>query len=281
MSKKKSKEEITDGLTEYAGNAAGCLAGAAVGAAIAGPQGALLGSVASTALERIFQKAGNEIKKRALAPLEEQRVGAVYDKAKSIIEQKRQQGEHPRNDNFFDSDDSGRSAGEELLEGTLLAAQREYEEKKEAYLARLYANILFHQEISRPMANHLIKLAEQLTYRQIVILGIVGLFHQIQQETPALKLLKQNAYESVSGMENVAIAAEIFDMYRMSILGSSQVILDSAGINPSTLNIVGYGANLYNLMELNQLEPDSELLKLQPQIISFLTGKPIIEENAE
>ena len=84
--------------------------------------------------------------------------------------------------------------------------------------------------------------------------------------------LKKNAYGSVSGIENVAIAAEIFEMYRMSILGSSDVILDSAGINPSTLTVIGYGAHLYNLMELGSLNPDTELQKLQGQILTFLTG---------
>ena len=69
-----------------------------------------------------------------------------------------------------------------------------------------------------------------------------------------------------------AIAAEIYDMYRMSILGSSEAILDSAGINPSALAIVGYGANLYNLMELHSLEQNSELPTIQAQIIEFLIG---------
>lgn len=67
-----------------------------------------------------------------------------------------------------------------------------------------------------------------------------------------------------------AIAAEIYDMYRMSILDSSEAILDSAEINPSALAIVGYGANLYTLMELHNLEQNSELPTIQAQIIEFL-----------
>ena len=103
-------------------------------------------------------------------------------------------------------------------------------------------------------------------------MGTLGGFIAARQELPELKALKQTAHTEVSGLENVAIATEIFDMYRMSILGSSEAILDSAGINPSALAIVGYGANLYNLMELHNLEQNSELPMIRAQIIEFLTG---------
>lgn len=272
MKQDEIKKTIIDNVSEYAGSAAGAVAGGLIGAAIGGPEGAAAGSVAATAIEHMFQNMGCEIKKRTLAPLEEQRVGTVYAKAKELIEEKIAQGKTPRNDNFFDKDTNSRPASEELLEGTLLAAQREHEEKKTVYLARLYANILFHPEISRPSANHLIKLAEQLTYRQIAILNNIATMQFARKLNPPINPLKKSAYESVSGTENVAIAAEIFDLYRMSILGSSQVILDAAGINPSTLTVVGYGAHLYNLMDLGSMEPDPELIEIQASIMLFLIG---------
>lgn len=256
MKQDEIKKTLIDNVGEYAGSAAGAVAGGLIGAAIGGPEGAAAGSVAATAIEHMFQNMGSEIKKRTLAPLEEQRVGTVYAKAKELVEEKIAQGKTPRNDNFFVKDSNSRPASEELLEGTLLAAQREHEEKKTVYLARLYANILFHPEINRPTANHLIKLAEQLTYRQIAILNNIAAMQFARTLNPPINPLKKSAYESVSGTENVAIAAEIFDLYRMSILGSSQVILDAGGINPSTLTVVGYGAHLYNLMDLGSMEPD-------------------------
>lgn len=272
MKQDEIKKTIIDNVSEYAGSAAGAVAGGLIGASIGGPEGAAAGSVAATAIEHMFQTMGCEIKKRTLAPLEEQRVGAVYAKAKELIEEKIAQGKTPRNDNFFDKDSSSRPASEELLESTLLAAQREHEEKKTVYLARLYSNILFHPEISRPTANHLIKLAEQLTYRQIAILNNIAAMQFARTLNPPINPLKKSAYESVSGTENVAIAAEIFDLYRMSILGSSQVILDAGGINPSTLTVVDYGAHLYNLMDLGSMEPDPELIEIQASIMLFLIG---------
>ncbi len=273
MKQDEIKKTIIDNVGEYAGSAAGAVAGGLIGAAICGPEGAAAGSVAATAaIEHMFQNMGSEIKKRTLAPLEEERVGTVYTKAKELIEEKIARGKTPRNDNFFVKDSDSRPASEELLEGTLLAAQREHEEKKTVYLARLYANILFHPEISRPTANHLIKLAEQLTYRQIAILNNIAAMQFARTLNPPINPLKKSAYESVSGTENVAIAAEIFDLYRMSILGSSQVILDAGGINPSTLTVVGYGAHLYNLMDLGSMEPDPELIVIQASIMLFLIG---------
>ncbi|WP_368158935.1 hypothetical protein [Collinsella aerofaciens] len=272
MKQDEIKKTIIDNVSECAGSAAGAVAGGLIGAAIGGPEGAAAGSVAATAIEHMFQTMGCEIKKRTLAPLEEQRVGTVYAKAKELIEEKIAQGKTPRNDIFFDKDSSSRPSSEELLEGTLLAAQREHEEKKTVYLARLYANILFHPEISRPTANHLVKLAEQLTYRQIAILNNIATMQFARTLNPPINPLKKSAYESVSGTENVAIAAEIFDLYRMSILGSSQVILDAGGINPSTLTVVGYGAHLYNLMDLGSMEPDPELIEIQASIMLFLIG---------
>lgn len=272
MKQDEIKKTIIDNVGEYAGSAAGAVAGGLISAAIGGPEGAAAGSVAATAIEHMFQNMGSEIKKRTLAPLEEERVGTVYAKAKELIEEKIARGKTPRNDNFFVKDSNSRPASEELLEGTLLAAQREHEEKKTVYLARLYANILFHPEISRPTANHLIKLAEQLTYRQIAILNNIAAMQFARTLNPPINPLKKSAYESVSGTENVAIAAEIFDLYRMSILGSSQVILDAGGINPSTLTVVGYGAHLYNLMDLGSMEPDPELIEIQASIMLFLIG---------
>ena len=89
MKQDEIKKTIIDNVGEYAGSAAGAVAGGLIGAAICGPEGAAAGSVAATAaIEHMFQNMGSEIKKRTLAPLEEERVGAVYTKAKELIEEK-------------------------------------------------------------------------------------------------------------------------------------------------------------------------------------------------
>ena len=271
------KRRIVDGAAEYAGAAAGAAAGALCGAVIAGPVGAVGGALAASGVERIMRAVGDEIKKRLLSPSESERIGDVLQEASKLINEKLAQGETLRDDGFFEDVDGERPAAEEILEGTLLAAQSEYEERKLVYLSRLYANIAFHPEVSRAMANRLIKLVEAVTYRQIVILHIVGGLVTAEKEFQGISMRRRGAYTSVSGMENVAIASEVFDLYRMSLLGSTEAILDAAGINPSALTVIGYGAHLYNLMGLERLENHGELQELEKDIVVFLTGSEVVD----
>lgn len=170
----KNKEIIVDTVTEYGGSAASSAVGAAIGGSIAGSLGAVGGAMAGTAIEKIAKRIGKEIKERVLSKSEEKKIDTVYTASCKNISDKLNDGKQLRNDGFFEETDKNRSCAEEIFEGTLFATQRESEEKKIKYYARLYANIAFDKTISRPMANQLIKIAEQLTYRQIVILNVIG-----------------------------------------------------------------------------------------------------------
>lgn len=270
----KDNKTVKEGLiqtgVDYLASTANSTVGALIGGAILGPAGAALGAIAGTTVQKVLETIGNEIQKRALSTSEAKKVGTAYSLTQKFIEEKLNNNRKLRNDDFFQNKVNDRSPAEEILEGTILAAQREFEERKIVYMSKMYANIVFSPEISREMANYLIKLAEQMTYRQIIILQSIGI---AKFSFPPMSLQK-TAYNSVSGISNVAIAAEIFDLYRMSILTSSYAILDSAGINPSALSIGGYGAHLFNLMELRDTSGDnSDTLAMRKDIFSFLTGK--------
>lgn len=87
------------------------------------------------------------------------------------------------------------------------------------------------------MANMLIKIASELTYRQYVILYVVNMF-----QNPAYDaVVKREPYESLSGFKTMTIATEVFDLYRRTLVHSSEALLDAA-INPSKLTLVGYGS---------------------------------------
>lgn len=62
------------------------------------------------------------------------------------------------------------------------------------------------------MADTLIKISSDLTYRQLMILSAVG-FSQIT----GIKG-KEEKYTEVRGLNNVSIASEIFDLYRKSLI---------------------------------------------------------------
>lgn len=260
----KKKEKVIEKSFDIGGSLAGSLAGATVGA-VAGPLGIVAGALLGTAAEQAIIVVGNEIKDRILSKRESQRVGIVYQIAGEKINANIEAGKLIRDDGFFEDEEGNRAPGEEILEGILLVAQREYEEKKLKYLGNLYANIVFEKEISPQNANALIKVAESLTYRQLCAIRVIVLF----QDLPANQL-KKTAYRRVSGTNNISIVSEIFDLYQKSLLGSSDAILSAAGINPSKLRVVGNGAWLYKLMELHTI-PRDDLL----EIIEVLTGKTI------
>lgn len=238
-----SKKEQINTISEMSGSAAGAAVGAGIGSAVAGPVGAIGGAVAGNIVEKIFSWAGSEISNRLLSRQEEKRITSVMDLAKKKIEKNFKDNKKLRDDDFF-NEVNDRSTAEEILEGTLIVTQKEYEERKLPYIANLYANIAFDKSISREMADTLIKVSSNLTYRQLMILSAVE-FSQITGIEG-----KKESYKEVRGLNNVSVASEIFDLYRKSLIFSSEVILDAGGINPSKLVLGGYGTLIYNLMEL-------------------------------
>lgn len=269
------EKESFETVTHFGAVASSALVGSAIGTAIAGPGGVVIGALAGTLAEKTIERIGKEISLRMLSKSEERKVGTVFSEAVRILDKRIKEGASLRNDEFFHETD-GRCTAEEILEGTLFAAQREHEERKLKYYARLYAGIALCPDISRSMANQIIKLAEQLTYRQIIILHIIGIFQTVSANIP--NPMRKGAYSSVSGTENVAISGEIFELYRMSILYSKSVAFDSAGIDPSALSVGGYGAHIYNLMQLSSLIPEEDSTKIIAEIMAFLTGTTLIQE---
>lgn len=259
------KEKFIDEATEYSGSALGAVAGVGISAAIAGPTGVVVGALFSTVIENTFKWAGEEIKTRCLSKVESKKMNAVCQLAKERISEKLAAGECLRQDDFFNTEEGDRTSAEEILEGTLFAAQRENEEKKLPYLANLYANISFVEFISRPMANQLIKLASSVSYRQLVILSVIG---KSQGGDCDIKL-RNTAFRGFENYDGASIAAEIYDLYRSSLIISSDAILDAASFTPALLVMNGLGELLYKYMELYNMPIDKE----GQEIIEFLTDR--------
>lgn len=258
------KEAIIDAVTDFAGPAIGATAGFGIGLVFAGPAGAAVGSLAGTAIEKAIEWAGNEIKERRLSTAENRKIGSVASAAVLKIDQNLKAGMTFRKDDFFEEKIGDRSSAEEILEGTLLAAQRENEEKKLPYLANLYANINFTEAVNRPMANQLLKFASDITYRQLVILSVIGKCNYGMVELS----LRTKPFRGFSDYHDMSIAADIFDLYRRSLLISSSAILDAASFTPSLLVIQGMGELLFRYMELDALSSDD----ISDSVITFLVN---------
>jgi hypothetical protein len=147
-------------------------AGAAVGT-LGGPAGVVGGAATGVAVTRALLRVGDEIEERVSGPAQRARMGGALLIAYEHIRQRIETGEEPRGDGFFEPRDDGqRPAADELLEGVLLRAGDSYEQKRVEYLGRLYASIAFRSEISPGYAHYLLRVADRLSYRQFLLLGL-------------------------------------------------------------------------------------------------------------
>lgn len=199
---------------------AAALAGGAAGL-IAGPPGVVAGAVTSVAVAHSLRAVGEEIEERALSPRQHARIGAVFALAAREIDNRLQEGETPRSDGFFDREGERRPDSEELLEGVLLRAGEEYEERKLPFLSRLYAEVCFRETISSGYAHHLLRLADRLSYRQLCLLALFA-DEGREEELLSLELIRTEMGHPDLGPPEAGVIAEMDQLGTESILGFGQ-----------------------------------------------------------
>ena len=251
--KNKGLLQLIDNSTEIAGSttvslAAGLLTGDPIAAVVAGMGG--------KALEIGFKMIGNEISRRMIGPREEIRAGAAIAFALTGIHQRLENGEKPRQDDFFDKDISIRSKNEEILENAILKCQREPEEKKSRYIAKIYENSVFEQEVSADLGHKIIKSAEQLTYQQLCILSLVG------QRENTEEFLRDFQFDF-----SLELSKPLHDCFELVTNGYMQggLTLTHSGrlpryetLNPYTMHLENIGIATFNLMNLHDI-PDDDI----------------------
>lgn len=266
---KENHEEIRSikELIEAGYEIAGSVSGVLIGGAIMGPAGLIIGGASGPILTRLFTKAGKEIKKRILGEREESRIGYTYAVGLYKINSRLERGEQPRNDGFFENDESNRSAGEEILEGVLRIAQNEYQEKKLRYLGNLLANIAFDSSISRDKANLFLKIAQNLTYQQLCILQYVSLNERTQLSWQ-YNFMRFDELQKYNSLEP---AIEGLDSYRLVWVRRYQdTEIDS-------LHRRKLGHEITKLMELSEIDKN-EISLIGDE---FLEVKEIIKANKD
>jgi hypothetical protein len=148
----------------------GSVAGATVGGLVGGPSGALGGAVVGPAIAGGLK----EVTRRALSKREEVRVGAAFDSAMLAVEEHLLAGHDVRTDGFFEPQLDRRPKAEEIVEGALVAAQREHEELKVIHYGYLIASVAFDSGIDLHTANWCLRAAQGLTWTQLVLLRIIA-----------------------------------------------------------------------------------------------------------
>jgi hypothetical protein len=243
----------TTRLVASGAGAVGVGGGAVIGFLAGGPPGAFVGGAAGALLQDGMKSVVGEAAVRFTSQTEQERVGSCLILAHEKIAVRLNDGQPLRDESFFKprtrrNNDKLRSEAEELLEGTFLAARDAYEERKVALLANFYANIAFTDEVDSSHANHLLTLAKSLTYRQLVILGIIG---QLQDRSTVRDADFRHS-DNLSALE-VGVLYEVYQMVGLDLISSvdGAFMLGLADIKPANLTVMGNGAHLFNLLELH------------------------------
>jgi hypothetical protein len=246
------------------GGGGGLLAGGPVGGAIG-----VFSPLAVWALR--------EFQGRVLSREEEARVATALQVAQRRIEERLETGEVPRNDGFFGSDYGSRTAAERILEGVLVTAQRDFDERKADHYGCLFANIGFEAEVDPITAQRLAAVASELSYVQLQLLALIGKHETMPLPETDFGLSTQ---DGASPLETVSIRQELSDLgFGKRELVGYMAPADAKGIRerffgpPSRLRLRGEGRVLHYLLELDRI-PEEELEHLSAVIwASSRSGK--------
>jgi hypothetical protein len=158
-------------LIESSSDLIGAVAGGAIGL-VGGPVGSIGGAAAGVAITKTVRRVGVEVYDRLLVPRQQERVGTVLAVALDDAQTRANEGEKVRDDGFFDSAEGQRSDAEELFEGVLLQAANAYEERKLRHLGAILPSLAVRPDVSPADGHWLARLADRLTWRQLVVLSI-------------------------------------------------------------------------------------------------------------
>ena len=179
-----------------------------------------------------------ELTARHLLPRERARINAATDVATYRISARLLAGHIRRSDSFFGNLESGESPSQELLEGVLLKARDSFEEKKIRHMGLFYANLVFSDYVSPQSAHFLLRALEQLTYRQLCLIALIGAKESLDVEAlrrpehsdPEMESLKReemDIHSSDLGTKGLVVGAGPW-IDQLSVLG--QAMYDLAGL---------------------------------------------------
>lgn len=241
-------EDRIRALIEQSSNIAGAVTSTAL--SLLGPVGAFAGAFGAPVLSSFMQKIGTDILDRNLSTREKERTGAVFSYITIRISELIREGKSIRTDGFFNNGINGNSNADEILEGLLLAAQKEHEEKKLIYYSNLMADCAFDPFISKSLANNMLKIVQELSYTQLCLLKIFN--------STADYHLRNIDYSEFSGgnisFDLLNMLHEINDMIRLNLVSRKGIIvLQLQNILPAEIQSFGMGTVICQKMLLKKI----------------------------
>ena len=232
------------------------IAGGAVGGAIGligGPAGAVLGG----ALGAGFVVGIKEFIHRSLSNRQQMRVAASTAYMLTGVKSKLDSGYKIRSDDFFKQGD-GRSSAEELFEGILLKCKDAYEEKKIAYISKIFEEAIFEESMNAQMLNQILTAAENFTYRKLCIISFFGR----KSDFNCSNLMKEpyGYYDQAVFSKSLELLLQdTYDLVNMGIVDqSNNAIFNRYDIMPGQFSLTPLGQVYFDLMGLKDI-PMAEL----------------------
>ena len=167
--------ELINSSTEIVG---GTVVGLATGLLTGDPALAAVLGAGGKAIEIAFRMIGNEFYERVIGPREKVRAGAAMSLAVAGIRKRLENGESPREDDFFEKTPTNRSNFEEVIESTLKKVMDTTEEPKIKFMANLTENIVFEEDLDMDTYRQILKSLDELSYRQLCIIKLISLEDQ-------------------------------------------------------------------------------------------------------
>lgn len=208
-------------VIDTSSNIVGATVGNTLGFLLADASGAAIGGAFGASLTGVLKNVFFDVANRRLSKREESRIGTAAYFAVKKIQERLNEGQIPREDGFFDDRDLDlRSNAEEVFEGTLLKSKNAHEEKKIKFIANVFANTTFHSEISSSEANHVLQLAENMTYRQMCLLALF----ERKDEIGSIQLYNRSLSDQENEIDrsvilDLSILQEIYQLYNLGLVG--------------------------------------------------------------
>jgi len=231
------------------------------GAVIGGAVGLLGGPVAvlgGSALGVVVARGLSEFANRVLSNKEQARVGAATGLTVLDIKKRLDERQVPRDDDFFTPIENNRSKAEELFEGILLKCKNEYEEKKIKYVSNIYGNVVFDESVNPENVNQILFIAQQLTYRQLLILALIG-----QNKENKFDLLdSEMGYRSTPELlipEREFVLNDFFVLVRLFLIERKDngALVGISDVAAGLMGLTSIGKETFRLMNLETV-PEAE-----------------------
>lgn len=223
-----------------------------VGLIAAGPIGAIAGGVTGVVLKYVIE----DFFGKFLTPKEVKRVGTSAEYIISNINEKLDEGREI-NDIIFQKRDGLHSDAEELFEGILLKSKNEYQEKKLKYISNIFVNAVFDKTLSIDNINQILNITNQLTYRQICIISLIG--KNFTNEFELRTEENRGNFNEIATEELVFLLDEARNLHKIGIMRSK----DRMGINnytdpaPAGFCLTRLGFRIFQFMGLAEM-PNEE-----------------------